>query len=139
MRELVQGDAARVIAGFPLTDDSYTHSVDLLKGRYGQSYKIINAHMDALLNLGKPSNSLSSLQAFHDTIEQHMKALTSLGKASESYGVMLAPSVLSKLPVETKKHMACDHHDSEWSIKDIMSGLLKEIQILDMSQQYSGA
>ena len=76
--------------------------------------------MDALLNLGKPSNSLSSLQAFHDTIEQHMRALTSLDKASESYGIMLVPSVLSKLPVETKKHIACDHHDSEWSIKDIV-------------------
>ena len=138
LRELVQGDAARVIAGFSLTDDNYTHSVDLLKGRYGQSYKIINATMDALLNLWKPSNSLSSLQAFHDTIEQHMRALTSLGKASDSYGAMLAPSVLSKLPAETKKYMAHDHHDSEWSIKDIMSGLLKEIQILDMSQQYSG-
>jgi len=67
--ELVQGDAARVIAGFSFTDQKYTHSVDLLKSRYGQSYKIINAHMDASLNLGKPSNSLSSLQAFHDTIE----------------------------------------------------------------------
>ena len=73
--------------------------------------------MDALLNLGKPSNYLSSLQAFHDIIEQHMRALTSLGKASELYDTMLAPSVLSKLPVETKKHMAHDHHDSEWSIK----------------------
>ena len=69
--------------------------------------------MDALFDLGKSSNSLSSLQAFHDTIEQHMRALTSLGKAPEPYGAMLAPSVLSKLPVETKEHMACDHYDSE--------------------------
>ena len=66
--------------------------------------------MDALLNLGKPSNSLCSLQTFHDTIEQHMRALTSLGSAPESYS---APSVLSKLPVETKEHMARDDHDSE--------------------------
>ena len=138
MHELVQGDDARVIGSFPLTGENYTHSVNLLKGQYGQSYKIINAHMDALLNLRKPSNSLSSLQAFHDTIEQHMRALTSLGKAPESYGAMLAPSVLSKFPVETKEHIAHNHHDSEWSIKDIMSGLLKEIQILDISQQYSG-
>jgi len=34
--------------------------------------------------------------------------------------------------------MAFDRHDSEWSIEDIMSGLLKEIRILDISQQYSG-
>ena len=34
--------------------------------------------------------------------------------------------------------MARDRHNSEWSIDDVMGGLLKEIQILDMSHQYSG-
>ena len=94
--------------------------------------------MDALLNLWKPSSSLASLQAFYDTIEQHMRALSSLGKTSESYETMLTPSVLNKLPVEVKKHMARDHSGFEWSINDVMSGLLREIRILDMSQQHSG-
>jgi len=65
-----------------------------------------------------------------------MRALSSLGKTSESYGTMSTPSVWSKLPVKIKRLLVCDHHESEWSI--IMSGLLKEIQILDMSQQHSG-
>ena len=64
-----------------------------------------------------------------------MRALTA---APELYGAMLAPSVLRKLTVETKERMAHDHHDSEWSIKDIMSGLLKKIQILDINQWYRG-
>jgi len=34
--------------------------------------------------------------------------------------------------------MGCDHHNSEWSIEDVVRGLLKEIQILDMSHQYAG-
>ena len=65
--------------------------------------------MEALLSLEKPSNSLASLQVFHDTLEQHMRSLSSLGKSSETYSSLLTPSVLSKLPVETKKHMARDH------------------------------
>ena len=50
------GDAAH---GFPLTNNNYPHSIALIKDRFGQPYKSVNAHMDALLNLGKPSNSLN--------------------------------------------------------------------------------
>ena len=53
-----------VIAGSPLTKKNYTQSVELLKDRFGQPYNIINAHLEALLNLTKPSNNLASLQAF---------------------------------------------------------------------------
>ena len=42
----VQGDAAHIIDGFPLTDINYMHSVELLKEKYSQNYKLINAHMD---------------------------------------------------------------------------------------------
>lgn len=36
LRAQVRGDAARVIVGFPLSDSNYTHSIDLLKFRFGQ-------------------------------------------------------------------------------------------------------
>ena len=102
LRAQVHGDATRVIAGFPLTDSNYAHFVALLRERFGQTYKLVNAHMGALLNLGKPSNTLPSLQAFHDSIEQHMRALSSLGRSSESFGPLLTSSILSKLPTEIK-------------------------------------
>ena len=50
----LQGDASRVVAGFPLTHASYNQSVTLLKSRFGQSHKLIVAHMQALLHLQKP-------------------------------------------------------------------------------------
>ena len=94
MRSQVQGDAAHTIASFPLTDDNYAHSVTLLQARCGQPHKLMNAHMEALLSLvvlslEKPSNSLASLQVFHDTLEQHIRSLSSLGKSSEIYTVRL--------------------------------------------------
>ena len=73
LRMQVRGDAARVIAGFPLTDDNYAHSIELLQARYGQPHKLVNAHMEALLTLEKPYNCLSSLQTFYDNLEQHMR------------------------------------------------------------------
>ena len=47
----LQGDAARTIDGFPLTDVNYDQSLQLLKERFGQPHELTNAHMQALLNL----------------------------------------------------------------------------------------
>ena len=44
----LQGDASRVIGGFPLSDTNYAHSVELLRERFGQQFKLVDAHMDAL-------------------------------------------------------------------------------------------
>ena len=46
------GDAARTIAGLPLTDTNYHHAIAILEGRYGQHHKIVKAHMQDHLHLG---------------------------------------------------------------------------------------
>ena len=79
------GDAAQAIDNFPLTDMNYLHSVALLKDRFGQLYKLVNAKKNALMNLPKPVNNLASLQGFHDKLESHMRALQSLSKSSDIY------------------------------------------------------
>jgi len=60
------GDAACVVAGFQLNNDNYAHSVTILKEHFGQTYKQVDAHMQALIDLPVPNNSVSSLQEFHD-------------------------------------------------------------------------
>ena len=131
LRAQLQGDAARVIAGFPLTDGNYSHSVALLQNRFGQSYKLVSAHMQALLDLPSPTNTLTSLQQFHDSVESHIRSLSSLGKDSESYGDLLVPIIIGKLPVETRKNLARDHSNSEWSLNELQDAILKEIRIFE--------
>jgi len=77
-RAQLQGEAARVVAGFLLTDANYTHSVALLKERFGQTPKIANPHMQALMTLPKPRNDVADLQNFYDYIESHIRGLSSL-------------------------------------------------------------
>ena len=45
----LQGDAARTIEGIPLCDQNYLHAVTLLQDRFGQTHKLVAAHMQALL------------------------------------------------------------------------------------------
>ena len=101
LRAQLQGDAARVIAGFPLTDATYSHLIALLQNRFGQPHKLVSAYMQALLDLPSPVNTLTSLQQFHDSVESHIRSLSSLGKDCESYGDLLVPIIMGKLPVET--------------------------------------
>ena len=59
-------------AGFQLTNPNYNHSVALLHERFGQPYKQIEAHMQALINIPIPNQSYSSQREFHDNIESHI-------------------------------------------------------------------
>ena len=107
LKAQISGDAARAISGFPLTNTTkYEQAIILLKERFGQSYKIVNAHMQALLNIPKPSTNLISLRQFYDTIENHIRGLSALGKSEESFGSLLTPVILGKLPVELQRNLA---------------------------------
>ena len=119
------------MAGFPITNANYEHSIALLTQRYGQPHKLVQAHMQALLDLPSPNNSLASLQLFHDSTKSHMCSLSSLEK-NDSYGMLLVPIIFGKLPKEIKKNLARDHENREWTIDDLQSAILKEIGILEL-------
>ena len=106
LKAQLQGDAARTIAGLPLTEMNYQHSIALLEERFGQPHKLVSAHMQALLEMPNPTNNLASLQAFYDSIETHTRGLSSLGKTKDTYGDLLIPIILGKLPMEIRKNLA---------------------------------
>ena len=116
LRAQLQGEAARVISGFPLTSGNYMPSVDLLCSQFAKPHKLVNAHMQALINLPNPSNTLTSLQQFYDSVESHTRSFTTLGKNRDSYGDMLVPITLGKLPTEIKRNLARERSSEEWTL-----------------------
>ena len=86
LRAQLQVEAARAVAGFPLTDANYCHSVEILKERFG---KVKDAHMQAFLDLPQPRNTIADLRAFYDSTESHIRGLLSLGITQDSYGALL--------------------------------------------------
>ena len=131
LRAQLHGDGLRAIAGLPLTDANYDHAMALLTERYVQSHKIVHAHMQALLEINTPTNSLSSLQLFYDTIEAHIRGLAALGKSEDAYGAMLVPIILGKLQVDVRRNLAREHGNSEWTIRELKDAILKEIRVLE--------
>ena len=131
LKAQLTGDAARAISGFPLTNDNYTKAVQLLIERFGNASKVINAHMQSLLDLPNPKYELASLQLFYDTMESHIRGLKSLGRSHSSYGDLLVPIVLGKLPQQIRTNLARDHNSPEWKFQQLRESILKEIRILE--------
>ena len=67
LKSLLESSASNVIAGLALTNSNYEMAITLLRERYGQKHKIINAYMKSLLNLSAPQSNLFSLREFYDT------------------------------------------------------------------------
>ena len=108
---------------FPLTNNNYKLAVDLLKTRFGEPQKIINNHMQALLNLPNTSNDLTNLQQFHESMETHVRGLASLGKSHESYGDLLVPITFGKLPNNLRRNLAREHSNPEWTFSQLRESI----------------
>lgn len=133
LRAQLRGDATQAIAGLSLTSASYEHSVEVLKKRFGQRHILVSSHMQALIDLSSPTNTLEGLRRFHDQIESHIRSLTSLERSTDTYGAMLVPFLLRKLPVDTIRNLAREHENSDWTIEELQEALLKEVRIFETS------
>ena len=91
LRALVHGAASSCIAGFQLTNVNYMKAIELLKQRFGQPEKIVEALMQSLIQLDPPKNTPDSLQAFYDRLETSIRGLESLEECQETYGNLLVP------------------------------------------------
>ena len=64
-------------------------------------------------------------------MENHVRGLGSLGKSHETYGDLLVPIVLGKLPHELRQNLAREHDSLEWKFQQLREAILKEIRILE--------
>ena len=62
-----------------------------------------------------------------------MRGLASLGKSHDTYGSLLTPIILTKLPNEIKKNLARQNTNSEWTLKALMDNILRELQMFETS------
>ena len=61
--------------------------------------------MQALLDLSSPTGSVTNLRRFYDSMENHIRRLEALGKKQDTYGDLLIPIVLAKIPTSIKHNI----------------------------------
>lgn len=104
LKNLLGGSAAATIAGLPLTSDNYTAAIELLTKRFGNKQVIISSHMDSPLKLAPLGNTpdVRKLRGTYDKIEAHVGGLQALDVPTETYGSLLVPVLMAKIPEDIR-------------------------------------
>ena len=74
------------------------------------------------------------MRSFYDNCEAYVRGLESLGQPGTSYGTLLVPIIMKKLPNEIREHLARQHGPSNWNLRDLRRNILNEIRIMETAQ-----
>ena len=126
---MLEGPAARSIAGLTLKASNHENAVGILQDRFGKTQQIITAHMDELIKITPCHNDRqTSLRYVFDQLSVHTRGLDSLGVSPEQYGSLLIPIIMSKLPNEIRLQVARNTTDEVWKIEDLLLTIKKEVE-----------
>ena len=124
-------DEAKIHRRYSRHHKGYQAAVELLQKCFGQKHRIIEAYMISLLNISKPrQDDVISLRSFYDHLESYIRSLSALGKNTDSYGSLLEPSLLDKMPAEVQMNLARTHGNREWKLDELHKAILTEVEII---------
>ena len=129
LRSFLQGAALEAVSGFALSAANYAQALEVLKKRFGDQQLIISRHMDALLRLDSVTSDrhLRDLRKLHDSAEAHIRSLQSLGIRSDTYGSLLAPVLLAKLPPDMRLIITREVADPSLSMDALFKNFSQEL------------
>ena len=130
LRGLLEGPAASAISGLALSNANYAIAIDILKERFGNKQIVISSHIDAMLKMSKvvSAQDIDKVRAVHDQIEIHVRGLNSLGVGAETYGTMLIPIIMDKLPEEFRLVISRQIQSDTWGINDVLEAFRNELE-----------
>ena len=128
LKKYLDKSALQAIDGFPLKNENYAATWQLLDERYGNEQLIISCHMNNLMKLDPIIQpSVKEMQKMHCTIEINVRALSSLGINYEHCGPLLVPIILEKLPNTIKLQSSRKLEKENWNIEQFLSAINQEI------------
>ena len=126
----LEGAAAKLITGFSHTLEDYTEAVDLLQETYGQENVLIQARLNAILDLPSPEPNSTSLSKFRSSFEGHIRVLKASGSDIEQSGYVFAHILLRKLDSQTLENMNRANGNKLWTLENFRQHICAEIQHL---------
>ena len=129
LSSLLERSAREAISGLSLTSDNYREAIATLKKRFGSKQQIINKHMDVLLHVEPVTSTqnIKVLRRLYDHVSSHVRSLQSLGVEPRSYGNLLCPVLLTKIPVEFQLAVSWKVSEENWNLDSLMEAIEAEI------------
>ena len=129
LRDLPEGTAAAAIAGLQTTEANYDEAIDKLTRRFGDHQVIVSGHHDALLHIPPvfSPRDIKELRNLYDKVEVHVRGLKSLKVPTSSYGSLLVPVLLMKIPHDVRLLIGSQVKDGQWDLDRLLDLLREEI------------
>ena len=129
LRSLLDHTAFDAVAGLTLSEANYQQAIEILLKRFGNRQVIISKHMDTLMRMDPISSDrhLRDLRRFYDHTESHVRSLKSLGIEAASYGALLSPVLLAKLPPELRLIVSRKLSDTDLNVDDLLATFEEEL------------
>ena len=130
LRDLLEGTAAAAIAGLQTTEANYEEAIEKLTRRFGNHQVIVSGHHDALLHVPPvySSRDVRELRSLYDKVEVHVRGLKSLKVPTSSYGSLLVPVLLKKIPYDIRLLLGRQIKDGSWDLDCLLDLLREEIE-----------
>ena len=122
---LLECSAHEAISGLSLISENYHEVIATLKKRFGSKQQIINKHMDVLLHV-EPVVTAQNIKALHclfDYVSSHVRSLQSLGVEPRSYGNLLCPVLLNKIPADLQLIVSQKMSEENWKLNSLMEAI----------------
>lgn len=124
-------EAKAAINGLAITNANYPNAIMILKERFGDSQKIIRAHMRGLYSTSAPTETTKSLREYIDKIDMHIRALEALDKLPGSYGALLVPIMMDKIHKTLKENLIRKHGALDFTLDELRDGIKLEVKIME--------
>ena len=134
LQSVLRGEALDAIKGLATTAESYQVARDILVKRFGRKERIIFGHIQKLLTT--PSAKHSTLWNLHDDLLASVRSLEQLGVGGETYGVVLTPLLLHRLPHDIRLEWARVGEGKEGDLSFLLDFLYAEIGRRERSQTF---
>ena len=127
------GEALKTVQGLKFSEPNYSAAIEILQERYGDKQVLISTHTSKLLNLSNSGNlnDLKYLRQLYNNIDTQVRSLTNLDMDPDSYGPMMIPIVMPKLPENLKLNITRQFGQDLWDIKLILESFKNELAILE--------
>ena len=97
---------------------------------------IVRAHIDELMRLKPVVNArdTAQLRQLYDSVETHYRGLNALEIGEASYGAIVVPSILQKLPEPARLAITRGANYNEWEVADFLKALKGEVDLREEQQ-----
>ena len=145
LKGALDGEAARAIKGYSLTEANYPKAIEKLDERFGRKDIIIQSHLQGLLNLDvatkhPPGSSgyIPSLWNFYDDVCAHVRSIEGLGITQAKCETFLVPIILFRIPPNITQawFKLKNTRSREDDLGKLLEFLYDHISMLDSSENY---